>query len=177
MFKRLLFLAIIALPFSLIPASAAAQTASEDVKGRPNKQEIIDQMIAAGRVSAPQRDSRLNQILSEQARKTPRSDFMFCVGADYLGNYRAQTCLGKAYEKGLGVVEDLTEAFTWYSVALENPSAGKDAEKEIGPDRDRVKQKLVSSYPAPTDEDLDDLVKAQQNRIAQYKSEAKKAKN
>jgi TPR repeat protein len=177
MIKRLLFLAIIMLTLSSIPASAPAQGAAEDVKARPNKQDIINQMIAAGRISAPQRNSRLDQILSGQPGKTPRSDFMFCLGSAYLGNYKAQRCLGKAYENSLGVVQDFLEAYTWYSVALENQTADKSAEKGMQSDRDRVKDRLFSSYPAPTDDDLDDMVKAQKSRIAQYQSEAKKSKN
>jgi TPR repeat protein len=164
------------LVLSTIPVPAPAQGSWEDVKARPNKQDIVDQMAAAGQISAPQRNSRLDQILSGQPGKTLRSDFMFCLGSAFLGDYKAQRCLGKAYEKGLGVVEDVTEAYTWYSVALENQNADKSAEKEMESDRDRVKLRLFSSYPAPTDDDLDDLVKAQKNRIAQYQSETKKAK-
>jgi TPR repeat protein len=177
MVKRLFFLVTIALPVSFMSSPARAQGFPEDVKTRPDKKQIIVQMDAVGQMPAAQRNARLNQILSEPTRKTPRSDFMFCLGAAYLGNYKAQACLGKAYEAGLGIVEDLSEAYTWYSVALENPSAAKDVEKEIGPDRDRVKQKLLSSYPAPSEDDLDDMVKAQKSRITQYQSEVRKAKN
>ena len=177
MIKRLFFMAAMMVALSAIPVPAPAQGGSEDVKARPNKQDIIDQMIAAGRISAPQRNSRLDQILSGQPGKTPRFDFMFCLGSAYLGNYKAQRCLGKAYEGGLGVVEDISEAYAWYSVAFENQSAEKSAQKEIESDLDRVKQRVFSSYPAPTDDDLDDLVKAQKSRIAQYQSEVKKAKN
>jgi hypothetical protein len=177
MIKRLFLLAMIALTPSTIPAPAPAQGAAEDVKVRPDRQEIIDQMIASGKISASQMNSRLDRILSEQAGKTPRSDFMFCVGSAYLGNYKAQRCLGKAYENGVGIVQDFLESYTWYSIALENQTAEKSAEKGMQSDRDRVKDRLFSSYPAPTDDDLEDMVKAQRSRIAQYQSEVKKAKN
>jgi TPR repeat protein len=177
MIKRLFFMATMMVALSTIPVPAPAQGGPEDVKARPNKQDIMDQMTAAGQISASQRNSRLDQILSGQPGKAPRSDFMFCLGSAYLGNYKAQRCLGKAYEKGLGIVEDVSEAYTWYSVALENQSADKSAQKEIESDRDRVRDRLFSSYPAPTDDDLEDLVKAQKSRIAQYQSEVKKAKN
>jgi len=175
MIKRLFFLATVLLALSTIPAPAPAQGVSENVTAKPNKQDIIDQMIAAGKIPAPQRNSRLDQILSGQPGKTPRSDFMFCLGSAYLGDYKAQRCLGKAYENSLGIVQDFLEAYTWYAVALEN--RGADKGKEIESDRDRVKDRLFSSYPAPTDDDLDDMVKAQKSRIMQYQSELKRTKN
>jgi TPR repeat protein len=177
MIKRLFFIAAVMVALSIVPALAPAQGVSEDVKARPTKQDISEQMIAAGKISASQRDSRLDQILSGQPGKTPRSDFLFCLGSAYLGNYKAQRCLGKAYENGLGIVEDISEAYTWYALALENPGADKSAQTAMESDRDRVKMRLASSYPAPTDDDLDELVKAQKGRIAQYQSEVKKAKN
>jgi TPR repeat protein len=177
MIKRLFFTAAMMVALSTIRVQAPAQGSSEDLKTRPTKQDISDQMTAAGKIAAAQRDSRLDQILSGQPGKTPRSDFMFCLGSAYLGNYKAQRCLGKAYENGVGVVEDISEAYTWYAIALENQSADKSAEKQMESDLDRVKTRLASSYPAPTDDDLDELVKAQKSRIAQYQSEVKKAKN
>jgi hypothetical protein len=50
-----------------------------------------------------------------------------------------------------------------------------DAQKAEA-DRDRVKERLVSAYPHPTEDDLSDLVSAQKTRIAQYQEETKKAR-
>jgi TPR repeat protein len=174
MIRRLSLTAIIAL--LLIQAYSTA-AASEDTATRPDKQEIIDQMIKIGRMSRQQQDSKIDLILKDQsASKTIRSDFMFCIGLAYLGNYKSQTCVGSAFENGRGVVEDLSDAYTWYSIALEN-QAQKATEEKAQAHKDRVKDKLLSSYPSPTDDDLDDLVKAQKSRIAQYQADAKKAKS
>ena len=174
MIQRLSLAAIVSL-LLFQTYSAAAQ--SEDAKTRPDKQEIIDQMVKIGRLSLQQRDSRIDQILSDQSStKTPRSDFMFCLGLAYLGNYKAQTCAGSAYENGRGIVEDFTEACVWYSIALEN-QIKKPTEERAQALVNRVRNLLFSVYPAPTDEDLDDLVKAQKARLAQYQVEAKKIKN
>jgi hypothetical protein len=62
----------------------------------------------------------------------------------------------------------------WYAIAQENTSADGAAKLAAQTDRDRVKSRLISTYPAPTDEDLDDLVKEQKSRILQYREEAKR---
>jgi TPR repeat protein len=127
-------------------------------------------------MSRKEQDSKVDLIWKDPSgSKTPRSDFMFCAGLAYLGNFKAQACLGNAFEKGLGIVEDLSEAFTWYALALESPIADKAAEQQVQADKERVIQKLRSSYPAPNDDDLDDMVKAQMNRITQYREEMEKA--
>jgi TPR repeat protein len=181
MLKRLLSATLITLSFSLIQTNAAAQVpaaASEDTKARLNKQETIDLMIQVGRIPEQQRDSRMEQIWKNQSgSKTPRSDFMFCTGFAYLGNSKAQACVGNAFENGLGVVTDNYEAYTWYALALDTHFADKAAEQRVQADEQRVKDKLFSSYPSPTDDDLDDMVKAQERRIAQYREEVRKAKD
>ena len=181
MLKRLtLAILIVAFPFILIQATAAGQgsgAASEDVKTRPSKQEIIDLMTRMGRMPGQQQNSKLDQTWKDPSSgNTPRSDFMFCTGLAYLGNYKAQACVGNAYDKGRGVVEDPSEAYTWYALALGNSKADKGVEQRLQEDKERVKERLVSSYPAPTDDDLDDLVKALKSRIAQYQDEVKKGK-
>jgi hypothetical protein len=168
----------IAVTFALLFISShLAVAASEDTKTRPDKQETIDQIVQTTRMSLQQRDGRLDQIISNQSgTKTPRSDFMFCLGLAYLGNFKAQTCLASAYENGRGIVEDLSEAYTWYFIAFEN-QARKPTEEKAQALMEGVKNRLVSAYPHPTEDDLDDMARAQKARIAQYQAEAKKAGN
>lgn len=177
MVRRWIVASIILLPLMLGPAIATAQepTSPEDVKTRPNKQEIIDLMAKTRARPSSQQDARMDAILKEtSAGKTPRSDFMLCNGLAYLGNPKAQLCVGRAYENGWGVVEDLSEAYAWYAIAHENADDDAPAGQRAMADRDRVKDKLLSIYPAPTDDDLEDLVNAQKSRIEQFRDEAKK---
>ncbi len=175
MLKRLLLATLVALPVSLLVARAAAL--SEDEKTRLSKQEVIDSMIQVGRIPRAQQERRMDLIWKDQSgSKTPRSDFLFCTGLAYLGDYRAQACVGNAFEKGLGIVEDLNEAYAWYGLALENHIADKEAEQRIQESKERIIQKLRSSYPSPSDDDLDDMVREQKSRVAQYQEELKKAK-
>jgi hypothetical protein len=154
-----------------------AMSGAEDVKTRPNKEEIAGMMLQTNRLSAAEQNSKVSLILKDQAKsQTPRSDFMFCTSLAYLGNYKGQMCLGNAYENGLGIVEDMSEAYTWYELAAgSNIKDETDAQKAEA-DRDRVKERLVSAYPHPTEDDLSDLVSAQKTRIAQYQEETKKAR-
>jgi hypothetical protein len=154
-----------------------AMSGAEDVKTRPNKEEIAGLMLQTNRLSAAEQNSKVSLILKDQAKsQTPRSDFMFCTSLAYLGNYKGQMCLGNAYENGLGIVEDMSEAYTWYELAAgSNIKDETDAQKAEA-DRDRVKERLVSAYPHPTEDDLSDLVSAQKTRIAQYQEETKKAR-
>jgi TPR repeat protein len=180
MIKRLLFAMMIVLPLMLNNTMAVAQESppSENVRTRPNKQEIIELMVKMRRMPASKQDGRMDELWKNpSASQAIRSDFMMCTGLAYLGNFKAQAYVGSGYENGRGVVEDLSEAYAWFAVALENAAADKAAEQRLQTDRDRVKDKLLSVYPAPTDEDLDDLVKAQKSRIAQYQEEANKVKN
>jgi len=176
MTKRLFFLIATTLFVAAAPSRAAAQ--SEDAQTRPSRQEIVDQILKAGKMPAAEREARIDQILANPAgSQTPRSDFVFCLGPAYLDSYRGQRCLAHAFESGRGVVEDLSEAYVWYSVALDNSGADAASRARIEAERDRIKARLLSTYPAPTDEDLDDLVKAQKSRILQYQTDAKKTKN
>lgn len=170
MFKILFFAFAFTLPL------IAQEPASENTKTRPNKQEVVASMRSIGRMPAPQQNSKLGEIWQDlSVSKTPRSDFMFCVGMAYLGNYRAQRCIGDAYENGRGVVEDLSEAYAWYSVAVENKITDKADLEKIEGDRDRVQNRLLSAYPHPTEDELADLVSAQKSRIAQYQEDTKKS--
>jgi len=174
MLKKILLLFAIALP--LMAAPIVAQE-SEDVKTRPNKQEIIDSMVKVGRMPAQQQNAKIGPLWQDlSASKTRRSDFMFCLGLAYLGSYKAQRCVGDAYENGRGIVEDLSEAYAWYSVAAENRIQDKAAQEKIDADKDRVQNRLLSAYPHPTEDDLADAVSAQKSRISQYQEDVKRTK-
>jgi len=160
----------------LLILSPNAMAGSEDAKTRPNKEELSALTLEASRLSAQEQNSRLAQILKDQAgSQTPRSDFMFCTGLAYLGNYRAQRCVGYAYENGIGIVEDLTEAYTWYEIALSSGISDEADAKKAEEDRDRTRDRLVSAYPHPTEDELNDLVNAQKSRIAHYQEQLKQA--
>jgi hypothetical protein len=134
-------------------------------------------MIQANRMSVAEQDKRISQILKDQAHSlTPRSDFMFCTSLAYLGNYKGQMCVGNAYENGRGIVDDMSEAYTWYELAVGSNIKDETDAKRAETDRDRVKERLVSAYPHPTEDELNDLVNAQKARIAQYLEETQKAK-
>ena len=172
MIKRFFFTALLL----TLPQLLMAQ--SEDVKARLNKQEITDLMIQVSRMPIQQQKDKTAQILKDPAgSKTPRSDFTFCTGLAYLGNYKAQMCVAGAIEKGRGIVEDLSEAYTWYAIASENQKSDEAEAKKAEEERERVKEKLISAYPHPTEDDLADMVNSQKDRISQYQDQIKKAKN
>jgi hypothetical protein len=176
MFKKFLLAVMIALPLTLARTNAQ-DSASEDAKTRLSKQEIVSLIVSTGRIPAQQQSSRIDAILADPSRsKTPRSDFLFCSALAYMGSYKAQYCVGSAYENARGIVEDLSEAYVWYAIAAESHSADKTAEQRIQDERDRLKTKLQTTYPSPSDDELDDLVKTQKLRIEQYREEAGKAR-
>jgi len=149
-----------------------ASPASEQAKTRPDREEILEMMASISKVSPPARDSAIEKILkSGPDGKTPRSDFLYCLGAAYLGDVRAQICLGKAYEKGVGIVEDATDAFVWYSIALSGSISDQALEQEIRTARQRMTAILVQGYPAPSEEELNALVQKEQLRIREYQEQ------
>jgi TPR repeat protein len=177
MLKRILSFLTIAMSLVLLQTSRAQQSASENVRTRLNKQEIIDQMLKVGRMSAQQQNSRIDSLWQNaSAGKTPRSDFLFCMGLAYLGNYKAQRCVASAYERGRGIVEDQSEAYTWYAVALQNKIPDQGNEQTIDADKERVENRLLAAYPHPTEDELDDMVSAQLTRLTQYQEDLKKVK-
>jgi TPR repeat protein len=180
MLRRMLLTVILALSFPLLPAGAANQgpaAASEDAKTRLNKRETIDLMLKIGRMPRAQQDSRMDQIAKNQSdSKTPRSDFEFCMGLAYRGNYKAQACAAKAYEHGLGIVEDLSDAYVWYVLALENRIDDAATRKLLEEEKERLILKVRSTYPSPSDDELQDLVRAEKNRLTDYRNEAAKEK-
>ncbi len=176
MFRKFLLALMIALSLT-IARTNAQDSASEDAKTRLSKQEIVSLIVSTGHIPAQQQTGRIDTILADPSRsKTPRSDFLFCTALAYLGNYKAQYCVGSAYENARGIVEDLSEAYVWYAIAVESHPADKAAEQKIEDERDRLKTKLQSTYPSPSDDELNDLVKTQKLRIEQYREEAEKAK-
>jgi hypothetical protein len=177
MLKRILSFVTVAISLALLQSSLAQEPASENVKTRLNKQETIDQMLKVGRMSAQQQNSKVDALWKNlSAGKTPRSDFLFCMGLAYLGNYKAQRCVASAYENGRGIVEDQLEAYTWYAVALQNKISDPDDEQTIQADKERVMDRLLAAYPHPTEDELDDMVGARQTRMTQYQDDMKKAK-
>jgi hypothetical protein len=180
MFRRMLWTSIITLSFSFLSVRVAvpAPTAAlEDTKTRLNKKEIIDLMLKIGQMSRAQQDSRIAQITKSQSdSKTPRSDFEFCMGLAYHGNYKAQVCAAKAFEHGLGIIEDLSDAYVWYILALENPGADAATKKSLEEEKERIILKLRSTYPSPSDDELEELVRTEKNRLTEYRNEVAKAK-
>nr|AGS52834.1 hypothetical protein [uncultured bacterium contig00009] len=171
MFERLLL--AVTLIFSLFASAAPAQvpaTSETDIY-RPDKNDAIAWMTQASKIPAAQQNERVDAALkgiSASSSKTPRSDFQLCLGLAYLGNAKAQRCVGYAYEKGFGVVDDLLEAYVWFELA----HSGGDAESE--PEVNRVVLALNSVYPAPTEEELETLAAEQKKKIAEYQKELKK---
>lgn len=150
------------------PAGAGPEL-DEGAVTRPDDAEILEWMRFKGPMSAEERGSALEGILARMAAgggATPRSDFLTAAAFAHRGDGRAQYCLGLAYEKGLGVVEDLTDAYVWYALAARSGYAA------AGEARERVKTLLVSVYPAPTDEELDTLTAAAAGTIARLGAEA-----
>lgn len=162
MIKTMLSTAAVLLTFTLM---AAAQ---EDVKTRLDNKEILDAIATTEQMPAAQQDAKIEGLWKDpSATKTPRTDFLFCTGLAYRGDYRAQRCVGYAYENGIGIVEDLSEAYAWYTVALENPKTAEAAKPLIEGDKGRVQAALTSGYPSPTEDELEDLVRSLKNRIAE----------
>jgi hypothetical protein len=181
MIKMLWLTMMMALSLALLPTTISGQglkAESENDQTRLSKDEVTRLMIQVGRVPVVEQDHKIEEIWRDQSSsKTPRSDFLFCVGLAYLGNYKAQACLGRAFEKGVGIVQDPTEAYVWYSIALDAPIDEKELRQNIQADRQRIKQGLVSMYPAPSDEELADLVEAQKHRMTEYLTEIRNTRH
>jgi len=146
--------------------------ASENERTLLNKSEIIELITQAVKISNQQQKEKIEQLWTADSSKTPRSDFLYCSAFAYLDNYKAQACLGRAFENGIGIVSNLTDAYVWYAVALDHPIDDVSIKDTIQAGRARVKQMLISTYPAPSDYELEDLVKKQKEQIKQYPAEA-----
>lgn len=168
---RLFGITALIVVFMAALAMAQEPAVSEQETSRPDRQESVAWMRKTAAMPDAQQSEKLDSILrtgSESA--TPRSDFFFCLGLAYRGNGKAQQCVARAYEKGLGVVEDLAESYVWFALAHAGHAAGAEADME------RVKTLLVSVYPAPTDEELEEQVAAQKSRLQEYQAEVRKSK-
>jgi hypothetical protein len=165
MVKKLFLAAMIALPLTLASVIAAGQAsapASGGERTKLGKDEITMLMIQVGRMPVAVQDRKMKIIWAYLPEsETPRSDFLFCTGFAYLGNYKAQACLGNAFENGKGTEKDLVDAFVWYSIALDNPIDDSAAKRKIQEDGDRIKRELLSGSPAKTEKELSDFIKAQ----------------
>lgn len=173
MFKRLCSVALIIFSLICFQAMAIAQqpSVSEETVTRPDKDEIILWMNYTARMPEKERNEKLDAILKNASgsdSKTPRSDFMTCIGLAYWGNGKAQKCVALSYEKSFGIVEDFLEAHAWYALAVSHKIEGSEESLE------RIKTRLVSVYPAPTDDELDAQAAALKNQILKYQTEAKK---
>ena len=171
MFERLFL--VVTFIFSVFAFTTAAQVPASSEKDiyRPDKSDIIAWMNQASKMPAAQQNERTDAALKgimSSVSKTPRSDFQLCVALAYLGNAKAQRCVGYAYEKGIGVVDDTLEAYVWFELA----QSGGDAESKA--DVARVILILNSSYPAPTEEELEVMAAEQKVKIAGYQKEIKK---
>ncbi len=158
-----------------IPAAAVIPDLtpdSETEKTRLTRDEITILMIAVERIPVLDQEKRMDQIWADKSGgSTPRSDFLFATAYAYLGNCRAQAYLGYAYENGRGIVVDLEEAYVWYSIALEGPIENEAEAQQTRPARERIKIQLQSNYPGPSDEELEKMVKDQEERISRYLAE------
>jgi hypothetical protein len=182
MMKKLFgILSLIALSFTLIPATLSGQNieaVSEDIKTRLDGDEIKKLMVQVRLLPVAEQDRKMDLIWNDKSGgATPRSDFLFCAGSAYLENYRAQACLGRAFELGRGIVVDPYESYVWYSMALSHTIDDREMKQKIQDARDRIKQQLITVYPAPSDHELSELVGARKQLIQKYGEEVGQASN
>lgn len=171
MTKKLLLTVMI---FLLMPISVPGQLnpVSEDEKSLLNKSEILDLMLRLERMSIQQRNEKIDRLwANDDGGRTPRSDFLYCSGFAYLDHFKAQACLGRAFEKGQGIVQDYSDAYVWYTIALDHSIEDNAVRDKIQAAKSQVKMTLTSVYPAPSDFELDELVKKQKEKIVQYQKE------
>jgi len=170
MYKRLVSVMVLVIFVFIVQTAAQIPADSEQDIFLPDKKEILSWMTTAAKIPAAQQNEKAEAALkgiSDPDDKTPRSNFQLCAGLAYLGNGKAQQCMGRAYENGRGVVDDMLEAYVWFELAAEK----KVPEGET--DRDRVLLRLNSAYPAPSEEELENLLAEHKGKIAEYQKEAK----
>ena len=163
----------------LAPISVLAQVnpASEDEKSLLHESEIIDLMARLRQMPPQQQKEKIDELwTNDSGDKTPRSDFLYCSGFAYLDNYKAQACLGRAFENGRGIVQDNMDAYVWYTIALDHPIDDMNFKEKLQSSQTHVKQVLVSVYPAPSDYELEEAVKKQKEKIEQYRAEISNSK-
>ncbi|MBN2320640.1 MAG: hypothetical protein JXR49_16290 [Acidobacteria bacterium] len=165
---------ILTLILVLAPISVLAQInpASEDEKSLLHESEIIDLMARLEQMPVQQQKEKIEQLwANDKGSKTPRSDFLYCSGFAYLDHYKAQACLGRAFENGRGIVQDNMDAYIWYTIALDHTIDDAAFKEKLQARQTHIKQVLVSVYPAPSDYELEDAVKKQKEKIEQYTAE------
>ena len=173
MFERLFLTVTFIISVFVFTAAAQVPVPAESEKDvyRPDKSDIIAWMNQASKMPAILHSESVDAALKGimfSGGKTPRSDFQLCVALAYLGNAKAQRCVGYAYEKGIGVVDDTLEAYIWFEIA----QSGGDEESKA--DAARVLLILNSAYPAPSEEELEVMTAEQKGKIAGYQKEIKK---
>jgi ribosomal protein S18 len=165
----------ISLPLVLVLAIAAGQTVRQgmaDEATKLSKDEILMLMIQVGRIPVVQQDRKMDMIWTHLNRSdTPKSDYLFCSGFAYLGNYKAQACLGNAFENGRGTAKDLLDAYVWYSIAFDNPIDDPEIRQQIRSSRERIKKALLTGVSAKTEKELEDQVKLQKATKMLYLTE------
>ena len=176
MFKQLLLTATITLSITLALNAATGQEikpASESEQTLLNKSETIALMNQVKSMSSQQQKEKINQVwVTDTNSKTPRSDFLYCSAFAYLNDYKAQACLARAFENGRGIGSNLTDAYVWYTIALEHSINDAALKSDIESGQARVKTMLLSVYPAPSDFELEEAVKKQKEKVEEYRAEA-----
>lgn len=74
------------------------------------------------------------ELWGEEKKTTTIQSVRFTdvLGEAELGNERAQFSLGEMYRKGVGVAQNFSEAYAWYSIAATNGHAGAEAMMRAG---------------------------------------------
>jgi hypothetical protein len=168
MFKKLLLMIALILPITVF--GQEIKPASESEHTLLNKSETIALIKQVAPMPVAKQKEKVAQLWAADAdSKTPRSDFLYCTAFAYLNYPQAQACLARAFENGHGIVSNLTDAYVWYTVALENPAISSDLKDKVEAEQTRIKMTLFSVYPTPTDFELEEAVKKQQELIKEYK--------
>jgi len=172
MYRKFILAVTIPLALTLALMTAIGQEikpASESEQTLLNKSETIALMNQVKSMSSQQQKEKINQVwMADTNSKTPRSDFLYCSAFAYLNDYKAQACLARAFENGRGIVSNLTDAYVWYTIALEHSANDAALESEIESGQARVKTMLLSVYPAPSDFELEEAVTNQKEKIEEY---------
>jgi TPR repeat protein len=178
MLKKLLLTIVLTLSISILSITAVGQEikpASESEQSILHRSEVIDLIRSAKKMPEQQQKKKADELWAAGAdSKTPRSDYLYCTALAYLGSLKGQACLARAFETSRGIVGDYTDAYVWYTIALEHAGTDAGLKKEIQAGQARAQQMLHSSYPSPSDFELEDAIKQQKEKIKEYAAEAGK---
>jgi hypothetical protein len=171
----------ISLPLVFVLAIATGQTVirgAADDAAKLSKDEILMLMIQVSRMPAVQQDRKMDMVWTHlNSSDTPKSDYLFCSGFAYLGNYKAQACLGDDFENGRGTAKDLVEAYVWYSIAFDNPIDDPEIRQQIRSSKGRIKKAILTGIPAKSEKELEDQVKLQKATKMLYLTEIRNTGN